>query len=33
MIERDDHIPPLGELLVELQHAREIASSATRRAA
>jgi uncharacterized protein (UPF0276 family) len=33
MIERDDHIPPLGELLVELQHAREIASSVTRRAA
>ena len=33
MIERDDHIPPLGELLVELQQARDIASSATRRAA
>ncbi|HVI54497.1 MAG TPA: DUF692 domain-containing protein [Luteibacter sp.] len=27
MIERDDHIPPLGELLTELQHARAIASS------
>lgn len=25
MIERDDHIPPLAELLVELQQAREIA--------
>ena len=26
MIERDDHIPPLDELLVELEHARSIAS-------
>jgi uncharacterized protein (UPF0276 family) len=25
MIERDDHIPPLAELLEELQTAREIA--------
>ncbi|MFA6037817.1 MAG: DUF692 domain-containing protein [Legionellales bacterium] len=25
MIERDDHIPPLSELLTELNHAREIA--------
>jgi len=25
MIERDDHIPPLGDLLVELDHARELA--------
>ncbi len=27
MIERDDNIPPLSELLVELNHAREIAES------
>ena len=26
MIERDDHIPPLAELLVELDHARKIAN-------
>ena len=26
MIERDDHIPPLEELLVELDHARQIAN-------
>ena len=26
MIERDDHIPPIGELLVELDHARQIAN-------
>lgn len=26
MIERDDHIPPLNELLTELNHAREIAN-------
>jgi len=25
MIERDDNIPPLGELLVELEQARRIA--------
>lgn len=29
MIERDDHIPPLSELVVELDHARSIASKAT----
>ena len=28
MIERDDHIPPLAELVAELDHAREIAVSA-----
>ena len=28
MIERDDHIPPLAELVAELDHAREIAGSA-----
>ena len=28
MIERDDHIPPLTELVAELDHAREIAVSA-----
>jgi uncharacterized protein len=33
MIERDDHIPPLHDLLVELQQARHIASFATRQAA
>jgi uncharacterized protein (UPF0276 family) len=33
MIERDDHIPPLGELLAEVQHAREIAALSARRAA
>ena len=26
MIERDDHIPPLEELLIELEHARTIAN-------
>lgn len=29
MIERDDNIPPLEELLVELDHARQIASKVT----
>jgi uncharacterized protein len=29
MIERDDNIPPLEELLVELDHARQIASEVT----
>ena len=33
MIERDDNIPPLDELLVELDHARQIASGATMAAA
>jgi uncharacterized protein (UPF0276 family) len=33
MIERDDHIPPLAELLAELEHARAIAASVARRAA
>jgi uncharacterized protein (UPF0276 family) len=33
MIERDDHIPPLGDLLAELQRARDVATSAVRRAA
>ena len=33
MIERDDHIPPLDELLVELDRAREIAHAATDRPA
>jgi len=28
MIERDDHIPPLDELIGELDHARAIASDA-----
>ncbi len=30
MIERDDAIPPLGELLAELQQARDVAGSAAR---
>lgn len=30
MIERDDHIPPLSEVLVELQHARNIADAVVR---
>jgi uncharacterized protein (UPF0276 family) len=30
MIERDDHIPPLPELLLELDRAREIASQSTK---
>ncbi len=30
MIERDDHIPPLSELIVELQQARRIASQVLR---
>jgi len=30
MIERDDHIPPLDELLTELAHAREIASQSSK---
>jgi uncharacterized protein (UPF0276 family) len=29
MIERDDHIPPLPELIAELDHARSIATAAT----
>ena len=29
MIERDDNIPPLDELLVELNHARKIAGDAS----
>ncbi|MET0618406.1 MAG: DUF692 domain-containing protein [Luteibacter sp.] len=33
MIERDDHIPPLADLLAELEHARAIAASVARRAA
>ena len=34
MIERDDHIPPLPELLAELDHARQIAATVfTRQAA
>jgi uncharacterized protein (UPF0276 family) len=33
MIERDDHIPPLADLLAELQQARLIAASAARQAA
>ncbi len=33
MIERDDHIPPLGELLAELAQARQLARSAGRLAA
>lgn len=33
MIERDDHIPPLPELLAELDQARDIAARAERRAA
>jgi uncharacterized protein (UPF0276 family) len=33
MIERDDHIPPLPELLTELARARELAHQARRRAA
>ena len=28
MIERDDHIPPLAELVTELDHARSIAAQA-----
>jgi uncharacterized protein (UPF0276 family) len=33
MIERDANIPPYAELLVELDEARRIADSVTRRAA
>jgi len=33
MIERDDKIPPLAELLAELQHAREIAEPILKAAA
>jgi uncharacterized protein len=33
MIERDDHIPPLAELVQELDHARLIAGAAVNRAA
>lgn len=31
MIERDDHIPPLGELLMELDHARSISATVEKR--
>jgi uncharacterized protein len=31
MIERDDHIPPLGELLDELDHARQVHADALQR--
>ena len=31
MIERDDHIPPLGDLLAGLDHARMVAATAMRR--
>ncbi|MGO4700876.1 MNIO family bufferin maturase [Dyella sp. 2RAB6] len=33
MIERDDHIPPLSELLAELEHARRLAEPLARAAA
>jgi len=33
MIERDDHIPPLADLLAELDHAREVAGSAMQKEA
>ncbi|GAA0915568.1 DUF692 domain-containing protein [Rothia nasimurium] len=33
MIERDDHIPPLGELLAEVAHARDLAAASRRQAA
>jgi hypothetical protein len=33
MIERDDKIPPLAELLAELDQARRISAEATRREA
>ncbi|WP_266159471.1 DUF692 domain-containing protein [Dyella silvatica] len=33
MIERDDHIPPLAELLAELEHARALAAPLLQRAA
>lgn len=33
MIERDDHIPPLSELVAELDHARAVATRAARMAA
>lgn len=33
MIERDDHIPPLAELVEELEHARRIAAQVAREAA
>jgi uncharacterized protein (UPF0276 family) len=33
MIERDDNIPPLGELVAELDIARSIAASHSRQAA
>jgi uncharacterized protein (UPF0276 family) len=33
MIERDDNIPPLNELVAELQHARDIAANLTMKAA
>ena len=33
MIERDDHMPPLGELLAELEHARRLAAPLAKAAA
>jgi len=33
MIERDDHIPPLAELLAELEHARSLADALMQQAA
>jgi uncharacterized protein (UPF0276 family) len=33
MIERDDHIPPLAELVSELDRARQVAQMALRREA
>jgi uncharacterized protein (UPF0276 family) len=33
MIERDDNIPPLGELVTELQIARDLSRSCNQRAA
>jgi uncharacterized protein (UPF0276 family) len=33
MIERDDNIPPLAELVAELQTAREVSRGAARQAA
>jgi uncharacterized protein (UPF0276 family) len=33
MIERDDHIPPLADLVSELDHARRVAEVALRKEA
>jgi uncharacterized protein (UPF0276 family) len=33
LLERDGNIPPLGQLLAELQHARELATNPAVRAA